>query len=246
MQSTRVVDQPRERLIVALDVSTVDEAMHYIKMLGDSVLFYKIGLELFSCNGGLELAERVVDFGGRVFFDLKFHDIPNTVERATKQIARLGGAFLTIHAYPQTMRAALAGAANSDLKLLGVSVLTSADDNDLLEAGYSVDVRTLVSRRAAQAEQIGLFGFVTSAAEVSILRAEGRDLALVCPGIRTSGNEFGDQKRVSTPSIALRNGADYLVIGRPILRSADPRRAVDAIISEIEASIAVAGNIGTV
>ena len=195
--------------------------------------FYKIGMELIYGGGGLELARRLIGAGAKVFIDLKLHDIPNTVERATAQIARLGATFLTVHAYPQTMRAALAGAAGSGLGVLGVSVLTSADDSDLAEAGYALSARELVSRRAAQAEALGLAGLVASAAEVAGLRAEGRKLKLVCPGIRPAGGEAGDQKRVATPGQAMADGADYLVVGRPITGAADPRAAAEAIVGEM-------------
>ncbi|MDE3177197.1 MAG: orotidine-5'-phosphate decarboxylase [Pseudomonadota bacterium] len=223
----------RDRLIVALDVPTAEDARALVARLGDSVTFYKIGMELIYGGGGLGLAERLIGEGRRVFIDLKLHDIPHTVERATAQIARLGATFLTVHAYPQTMRAALAGAAGSGLGVLGVSVLTSADDADLAEAGYALGARALVSRRAAQAEAIGLAGLVASAAEVAGLRAEGRRLTLVCPGIRPAGGEVGDQKRVATPGRAIADGADYLVVGRPITGAADPRAAAQAIVAEI-------------
>ena len=224
----------RERLIVALDTPTVAAAEGLVARLGEAVVFYKIGMELVYGGGGLALAERLIGSGKQVFVDLKLHDIPHTVERATAQIARLGATFLTVHAYPQTMRAALEGA-GSQLKVLGVSVLTSANDSDLAEAGYGLSARALVSRRAAQAEALGLSGLVASAAEVAGLRAEGRKLTLVCPGIRPAGRAAGDQKRVATPGQAMADGADYLVVGRPITESADPRAAADAIVAEMGA-----------
>ncbi len=223
----------RDRLIVALDVPTVEDARALVARLGDSVTFYKIGMELIYGGGGLALAQSLIGEGGQVFIDLKLHDIPHTVERACAQIARLGATFLTVHAYPQTMRAALAGAAGSGLRVLGVSVLTSADDADLAEAGYALGARALVSRRAAQAEAIGLAGLVASAAEVAGLRAEGRRLTLVCPGIRPAGGEVGDQKRVATPGQAIADGADYLVVGRPITAAPDPPAAAQAIVAEM-------------
>jgi orotidine-5'-phosphate decarboxylase len=223
----------RDRLIVALDLPTAQEAQALVARLGDSVSFYKIGMELIYGGGGLGLAERLIGAGHKVFIDLKLHDIPNTVERACAQIARLGATFLTVHAYPQTMRAALAGAAGSGLGVLGVSVLTSADDSDLAEAGYALGARALVSRRAAQAEALGLAGLVASAAEVAGLRAEGRRLTLVCPGIRPAGGEAGDQKRVATPGKAIADGADYLVVGRPITGAGDPRAAAEGILAEM-------------
>ena len=225
----------RERLIVALDMTSIEEAEDCIDKLGGSVLFYKIGLELI-CAGGLVLGERLVGEGRLVFVDFKLHDIPNTVERATAQISRIGATFLTVHGYPQTMQAALEGAADSPLKILAVTALTSASDDDLAEAGHALGVRALVSRRAVQAEAIGLHGIVSSAAEVSMLRSDGRRLTLVCPGIRPGTSESNDQKRIATPSRAIRDGADYLVVGRPITRAADPRASAEAIVSEIAAA----------
>ncbi len=227
---------PRDRLIVALDAPSADAARALVARLGDSVTFYKIGMELIYGGGGLALAEALIGEGKRIFIDLKLHDIPHTVERATAQIATLGATFLTVHAYPQTMRAALVGAAGSNLKLLGVTVLTSADDADLAEAGYAFGARALVARRAAQAEAIGLAGVVASAAEAATLRAEGRRLTLVCPGIRPAGGDAGDQKRVATPARAIAEGADYLVIGRPITGAAEPRAAAEAIVAEMAAA----------
>ena len=227
---------PRDRLIVALDAPSADAARALVARLGDSVTFYKIGMELIYGGGGLALAEALIGEGKRIFIDLKLHDIPHTVERATAQIATLGATFLTVHAYPQTMRAALVGAAGSNLKLLGVTVLTSADDADLAEAGYAFGARALVARRAAQAEAIGLAGVVARAAEAATLRAEGRRLTLVCPGIRPAGGDAGDQKRVATPARAIAEGADYLVIGRPITGAAEPRAAAEAIVAEMAAA----------
>ncbi len=231
---------PRERLIVALDAPSVEAAQALVGRLGDSVCFYKIGMELIYGGGGLALAQGLIGSGRRVFVDLKLHDIPNTVERATAQIARLGASFLTVHAYPQTMRAAKAGAAGSGLSLLGVTVLTSADDADLRQAGYAFGAAALVSLRARQAEEIGLAGVVASAAEAAALRAEGRRLTLVCPGVRPAGGDAGDQKRVATPGRAIADGADYLVVGRPITAAADPRAAAEAIVAEMAAAASYA------
>jgi orotidine-5'-phosphate decarboxylase len=223
----------RERLIVALDTPDVAAAEALVAELGDGVVFYKIGMELIYGGGGLALAGRLIGAGKQVFVDLKLHDIPNTVAKATAQIARLGATFLTVHGYPQTMRAALEGAGGSGLKLLGVSVLTSSDDSDLAEAGYALGARALVSRRAGQAEALGMAGLVASAVEVAGLRAEGCRLTLVCPGIRPAGGAAGDQKRVATPGRAIADGADYLVVGRPITESDDPRAATQAIVAEM-------------
>jgi len=235
--SQRRVIAARERLIVALDVASVAHAERLIAELGDSVSFYKVGMEL-AYGGGLGLVERLAGAGKQVFLDLKLHDIPNTVERAVAQVAQLGATFLTVHAYPQTMRAAVAGAAASRLKLLAVSVLTSSDDADLAEAGYALGVSALVTRRAAQARALGVDGLVASAAEAATLRAEiGQSLILVTPGIRPAGAEAGDQKRVATPASAIADGADYLVVGRPVTQAPDPSAAARALVREIAAAL---------
>lgn len=226
----------RERLIVALDFSEPQQAEALAGVLGESASIYKIGLEL-ACGGGLPLAKDLLSAGKRVFLDLKFHDIAETVRRACAGVARLGATFLTVHAYPQTMRAAKEGAAGSPLKLLGVSVLTSYDDHDLVEAGYAYGAADLVMRRAAQAREAGLDGLVLSAQEAPNIRSRfGRDLILVTPGIRPAGAEAADQKRIMTPALALAAGADYLVVGRPITRAADPRAAAEAIVAEMAAA----------
>ena len=226
---------PKDRVIVALDVPTPEEARALVTTLGDSVTFYKIGMELVY-GGGLDLAERLAGEGKKVFLDLKLHDIPATVERAAAQVARLGATFLTVHAFPQTMAAAKAGVAGSGLSILGVTVMTSYDDGDLASAGYSVGVRDLVARRADQAVEIGIDGLILSAEEVEAMRRRvGSNMILVTPGIRPAGAAKGDQKRVMTPSAALKAGADHLVIGRPITQAVDPKAAAEAILAEIDA-----------
>jgi orotidine-5'-phosphate decarboxylase len=228
---------PRERLIVALDMPDVVQAQKLVDEIGDGVSFYKVGMEL-AYGGGLEFVTRLADSGKKVFLDLKLHDIPHTVERAVAQVARLGATFLTIHAYPQTMRAAVAGRAGSNLKLLGVSVLTSSDDADLKDAGYAYGVSALVARRGAQARAADVDGLVASAAETAMLRARlGDDLLLVIPGIRPAGAENADQKRVATPAQAIRDGADYLVVGRPVTQAPDPRAAAQSIAAEIAGAL---------
>ena len=207
MSDARAVE-PRERLIVALDVPEIGEARRLVATIGDAASFFKIGLELV-CGGGLALASELAQAGKRVFVDLKLHDIPNTVERATARLAAIGATFLTVHAYPQTMRAAVAGAKGSDLRLLGVSALTSCDDADLAEAGYAFGVAALVERRARQAVAAGMAGLVCSPGEAARIRAlVGVSLALVTPGVRPAGAAAGDQKRVATPAQAIRDGAD--------------------------------------
>jgi orotidine-5'-phosphate decarboxylase len=224
--------EPRERLIVALDVSSVEAAQAVVTRLGDAVSFYKVGYQL-AFAGGLPYTRTLVDAGKRVFVDLKLHDIGNTVAQGVKSVARLGATFLTVHAYPQTMTAAVQ-AREGDLRILAVTVLTSFDDHDLKAAGYAASVRELAAMRAAQARDIGVDGLVCSGEEATNLRAiTGNKMALVTPGIRPAGGGRGDQKRVMTPAAAIIAGADYLVVGRPILDAADPKAAADAIVAEI-------------
>jgi orotidine-5'-phosphate decarboxylase len=224
----------RDRLIVALDLPDAAAAEKMVAGLGETVSFYKIGMELIYGGDGLALAEQLVAAGKRVFIDLKLHDIPNTVERATGQIARLGATFLTVHGYPQTMRAANAGAAGSGLKILAVTVLTSSDDADLQDAGYAYGVRDLVTRRARQAREAGIDGLILSPQELGGTRkVVGRDFLLVTPGIRPAGGATGDQKRTMMPGEAMAGGADYLVIGRPITGAPDPEAAAAAIVGEM-------------
>jgi orotidine-5'-phosphate decarboxylase len=225
--------EPRDRLIVALDLPSVAAADAMIARLGDTVSFYKIGYQL-AFAGGLELAHVLVRAGKRVFLDLKLHDIGNTVGHGVESVARLGATFLTVHAYPQTMRAAVAARAQSDLRILAVTVLTSYDDSDLAGAGYARTVAVLAAERAAQARDIGVDGLVCSGEEAARLRAiVGPAMALVTPGIRPAGADSGDQKRIMTPSAAIAAGADYLVVGRPIVAAADPKLAAQAIVDEI-------------
>jgi orotidine-5'-phosphate decarboxylase len=227
----------REKLIVALDFATFREAEALVATLGDSVNFYKIGLELV-CGGGLPFAQDLIKDGKQVFFDLKLLDIGITVSRACAQIAGLGARFLTVHAYPQTMKAAKLAAAGSSLRLLAVTVLTSYDDHDLADAGYAYGVRDLVARRAAQAHEVDLDGLILSAEEAGAVRARfGQDMILVTPGIRPANVEAADQKRTMTPAAAISAGADYLVVGRPVTRAKDPREAAEAIIAEIASAM---------
>lgn len=227
---------PRDRLIVGLDLADADAAQAMVGRLGGSVSFYKIGMELIY-GSGFELVRRLVGEGKQVFVDLKLHDISHTVERATAQIARLGATFLTVHGFKPTMQAALAGAAGSKLRLLAVTVLTSFDDTDLQTAGYRLGVADLVALRAEQAQALGISGLVLSAQEAQAMRARlGPDMVLVTPGIRPSAGDFDDQKRVMTPAAAIKAGADYLVVARPILTVADPRAMAESILAEIAAA----------
>jgi len=223
----------RARLIVALDLASLVEAEAMVNTLGASVSFYKIGLEL-AFIGGLGLAQELIRDGKEVFLDLKLHDIPNTVTRASAQLSGLGASFLTVHAFPQTMAAARLGVAGSRLRLLGVTVMTSYDDRDLAEAGYAYGVSDLVARRAAQARAAGLDGLILAAEDAAAMRAEfGPSFILVTPGIRPAGSALGDQKRTMTPAKAIAAGADYLVVGRPITAAKDPRAEAEAIVAEI-------------
>ena len=224
---------PRDRLIVALDLPGVEAAEAMVARLADSVTFYKIGYQL-AFAGGLRLVETLAASGKRVFIDLKLHDIGNTVARGVESLARLGATFLTVHAYPQTMKAAVEARAGSSLKILAVTVLTSYDDDDLNEAGYRLGVIDLVEARARQAQALGVDGLVCSPEEAANLRKiVGQRMNLVTPGIRPAGAASGDQKRVMTPARAIAAGADYLVVGRPILGADDPRAAAEAVVAEI-------------
>jgi orotidine-5'-phosphate decarboxylase len=224
---------PRDRLIVALDLPDVAAAEAMIARLGDSVTFYKIGYQL-AYAGGLPLVRQLADGGKKVFIDLKLHDIGNTVARGVESVARLGATFLTVHAYPQTMKAAVEARAGSGLKILAVTVLTSYDDGDLHAAGYRLGVSDLVEARARQAQVLGVDGLVCSPEEAAALRGTvGHHMNLVTPGIRPAGSAAGDQKRIMTPARAISAGADYLVVGRPVMEAADPRGAADAIQAEI-------------
>ena len=228
--------EARERLIVALDVPSVAAAEKMVDRLGDAVAFYKIGYQL-AFAGGLPLAETLVRAGKRVFLDLKLHDIGNTVAKGVESVARLGATFLTVHAYPQTMKAAVEARGDGGLRILAVTVLTSYDDADLAAAGYDFTVAELAAERAAQARDIGVDGLVCSAQEAAKLRPiVGSSMALVTPGIRPAGADAGDQKRVMTPARAIAAGADHLVVGRPILEAADPKAAAAAIVAEIAAA----------
>jgi orotidine-5'-phosphate decarboxylase len=229
---------PKDRLIVALDLPGVEQAEAMVARLGDSVTFYKIGYQL-AYAGGLPLVRKLADQGKKVFIDLKLHDIGNTVAQGVASIAKLGATFLTVHAYPQTMKAAVEARAGSDLKILAVTVLTSYDEADLHEAGYRLGVADLVEARAQQALALDIDGLVSSAEEAARLRKiVGRQMRLVTPGIRPAGSATGDQKRIMTPARAIAAGSDYLVVGRPVVEAADPRAVAEAIVAEITPALA--------
>jgi orotidine-5'-phosphate decarboxylase len=223
----------RDRLIVALDLSSVEAAEKMVTRLGDAVSFYKIGYQL-AYAGGLPFAEQLIRAGKQVFLDLKLHDIGNTVGKGVESVATLGATFLTVHAYPQTMHAAVDARKGSGLRILAVTVLTSYDDADLAAAGYDFTVTELVAERAAQARDIGVDGLVCSAEEAANLRGiASTGMVLVTPGIRPAGADKGDQKRIMTPAAAIAAGADYLVVGRPVVAAPDPKAAAEAIVAEI-------------
>lgn len=224
---------PRDRLIVSLDFSSVATAEAMVWQLGDAVTFYKIGLEL-TVSGGLDLAYDLIGAGKKVFLDLKLHDIDNTVERATAAAAERGFSLLTVHAYPKTLAAAARGAAGSALNVLGVTVLTSYGDADLSAAGYAGTLEDLVLRRAAQAREAAVAGVIcapTDAAAVRAVLAPGQ--LVVTPGVRPLGSDVGDQKRFATPAAAFAAGADAIVLGRPVIAAADPLVAVQDILAQI-------------
>ncbi len=229
---------PRDRLIVALDVPSVEEAKALIETLGDSAGVYKIGLELLF-SGGFELAHELARQGRSVFVDAKLLDIEATVERAVAAVARSGAEFLTVHALDaKTLDAAVRGRAGTKLKLLGVTVLTNLAREDLKEQGVDRSPEELAVYRAMLAQEAGFDGVVASGQEAAALRqALGPGVLIVTPGIRPKGAERHDQARTMTPAEALAAGSDYLVVGRPITRAPDPREAAEAIVEEIASAL---------
>jgi orotidine-5'-phosphate decarboxylase len=228
-------------LIVALDFDTRSEAERLVERLGETTDFYKIGYQLFYGGDGLNVGKALLAAGKRVFFDLKLLDIDNTVERGVAAIAGTGAQMLTVHAYPQCMRAAVEGAAGSGLMLLGVSVLTSMNDADVAEAGFARDTAGLVALRAGQAKAAGVGGLVSSPLEAEMVRSiVGPEMAIVTPGIRPAGAARGDQKRVMGPREALEAGASHLVVGRPITAAPDPAESAEAILRDMAAEIRLA------
>ncbi len=228
----------RQRLIVALDVADAPRARALVRELGDSVEFYKIGLELAMSGEYFNLLAWLLDEGKQVFADLKFYDVPATVAAAVRQLQGWGASFLTIHGDRAIMQAA-AAEKGSDLRVLAVTVLTSLDQDDLRQMGINVDIKTLVLQRAEQARDAGCDGVVASGLEAALLRQTlGQELLIVSPGIRPAENSSADdQKRIVTPSQALANGADYIVVGRPIRNAASPRQAAESMQAEIAAAM---------
>ncbi|MDX1454814.1 MAG: orotidine-5'-phosphate decarboxylase [Gammaproteobacteria bacterium] len=226
----------RDRLIVALDVADTSAARQLVETLGDSVTFYKIGLELFMAEGYFELLDWLVAQEKKVFVDLKFFDVPATVGSAVRQLSSRGATFATVHGNQAIMEAAAANK-GEHMKVLAVTVLTSLDRGDLDDLGFACDVSKLVASRARRALETGVDGVVSSGMEAKALRDElGERLMVVTPGIRPVDNRpADDQKRVVTPTQALQDGADYIVVGRPIRNADDPKAAADAIQAEIAA-----------
>ncbi len=227
----------RDRLIVPLDVPTLQDAEAMVARLGDTVSFYKIGHQL-AFAGGLGFIAELRAEQKSVFLDMKLLDIDNTISKGVENIVKLGVQMTTLHAYPKAMKGAVEAAQGTDLCLLGVTVLTSMDDQDLQDAGYQDQAPQLVLKRAEQASRIGMGGIVASAQEAAQIRNSIRDdMAIVTPGIRPSGSDVGDQKRVMTPKDAISAGATHLVVGRPITAAPDPKAAAEGIIAEIESAL---------
>jgi orotidine-5'-phosphate decarboxylase len=220
-------------LIIALDVESAEQAQQLVNRLGDSVSFYKVGMELYAA-AGMEFVRGLVAQQKQVFLDMKFYDIGETVKRAVAQVAKSGVRFLTVHGSGTVLRAAVEGRGDSQLKLLAVTVLTSFDENDLADLGYPCAVRDLVALRVRKAMEAGIDGLVCSPLEAAeVRRIAGPTAILVTPGVRSAGAGKGDQKRVATPAEAIRDGANYLVIGRQVTRAEDPRAEVARILSEL-------------
>jgi orotidine-5'-phosphate decarboxylase len=227
------ITAPRDRLVVALDLPDIDAARALVAQLGDSVSFYKIGYEL-GFSGGLGLAAELAGQGKQIFFDFKLHDIGNTVASGVRALIHAGASCLTVHAYPQTLRAAVEARGDSGVAILGVTVLTSWDEDDLRESGLSGSVAQTVRNRAVLTLQSGADGIICSANDLADLRSVlGDKLFYVTPGIRPKGTDSGDQKRVTTPLCARQAGATHLVVGRPITRTEDPRGMALRIIDEL-------------
>lgn len=223
-----------DRLIVALDMPTLEEAQRLIAQLGDSVHFYKVGLELLFA-GGLDLARALNAERKKVFLDLKLLDIGNTVERAVANATELGVDFLTVHGHDlKTMRAAVAGRGSSKLKLLAVTVLTNLTADDLKQQGASASPAEMVLRRAELARESGFDGVIASGQEAGHIRETvGPGFLIVTPGIRLTGSTTDDQQRITTPDNAIKAGADYIVVGRPITQADDPKLAAETFVNHI-------------
>ena len=230
-------ERAREKLIVALDYWDIDDAIRLVENLGDDVSFYKIGLGL-QLAGGDRLAQSLIAQGKRVFLDYKYLDIEETIKTAVRRAAEFGVDFLTVHGVGGILRAAVEGRGNSDLKILCVTVLTSMDAEDVKEMGFQCNVEELVLARAKKALDAGVDGVVASAREAAEIKsATGGKLIVVTPGIRPHDSSSDDQKRIATPGAAIRDGVDYLVVGRPITKASDPKQAARNIVAEMAAAL---------
>lgn len=226
----------RNPIIVALDFETAAEASALVALLGDRIQVYKIGIELYA-GAGMAFARELRSQGKDVFLDMKFYDIPETVRRAVCQVARAGLQFLTIHGSHAVMRAAVEGRGPSNLQLLAVTLLTSFDRQDIEDLGYPCEATDLVDLRVRKAMAAGMQGIVASPLDAArVRRLAGAEALLVTPGVRSAGAAKGDQKRVATPADAIREGADYVVVGRQVTRAADPVGEVDRVLEEIAAA----------
>jgi orotidine-5'-phosphate decarboxylase len=233
-----MIERARAKLIVALDYWDIDEAVRLVETLGDEVSFFKIGLGL-QLGGGEGLARSLIAQSKRVFLDYKYLDIEETIRTAVRRAADFGVDFLTVHGVGGILRAAVEGRGDSALKLLCVTVLTSMDAADVKEMGFPCNVEKLVLARAKKALDAGVDGVVASAREAADVRsATGGKLLVVTPGIRPQDSATDDQKRVATPGAAIRDGADYLVVGRPITKAPDPKQAARDIVAEMAAALA--------
>ncbi len=221
-------------IIVALDVDSAGQALELVDKIGSGTDFFKVGMELYAA-AGMDIVRRLGGMGKRIFLDLKLYDISETVKRATQQICKSENvAFLTVHGSSTVMRAAVEGRGDSHAKLLGVTVLTSFDEEDLRDLGYECSVSQLIDLRVRKGVAAGIDGFICSPLDAASVRAVvGPDSKIVTPGVRSAGSGKGDQKRVATPAEAIRNGADYIVIGRQVTRAEDPRAACEQVLAEI-------------
>jgi orotidine-5'-phosphate decarboxylase len=225
----------RDPLIVALDFESRSAAAALVAALGNDIGFYKVGMELYAA-AGMEFVRELMTGGKKVFLDMKYYDIPETVKRAVGQVAQSGVSMLTVHGSNAVMKAAVEGRGGSKLKLLAVTVLTSFDESDLQQMGYPVAVSHLVTLRVDNAMKCGIDGVVASPLEARKIRSQtGPDALIVTPGVRSRGADAGDQKRVATPAQALHDGASFLVIGRQVTRAQDPLAAVHQIRQELSA-----------
>ena len=227
----------QNRIIVALDVDSAAEARTLVARLGTQIGFYKVGMELYAA-AGMDYVRELLDRGKDVFLDQKYYDIGETVKRAVRVAAHSGVRFLTVHGSSQVMRAAVEGRGDAGTKLLAVTVLTSFDQQDLADMGYECSISDLVSLRVRKARDAGMDGLVCSPLEAATVRAEaGAEAILVTPGVRSGGAAKGDQKRVATPAEAIRDGADFVVMGRQITRAADPAVEAARVAEEIAESL---------